>query len=144
MKRIVAAVKDDGRNSLDMVRYASLLSKAEKADLLLVYVYEVPHSKSLEENDPKEMQKGDEILNRALSAADDAGVNVEAHIIQSRTAGGGILSEIRDIKPELLLMGVGRKDDFESFGGYGTVDYVLKHSDCRVLLMVDPSGDEPR
>jgi nucleotide-binding universal stress UspA family protein len=142
MKKILAAIKDSDKYSGDIARFAALLCKAEKGELFFVYVYEVPLSLPLDEEVPLELEKGEKILDAALELAEEMGVNGETHIIQARTAGAGIVGEIRDLQAELVVMGMQQNPEPGSVEIGSTPEYVLKTASCRTILIGPPQEEK--
>lgn len=141
MKRILASIKDNEPLSMEIVRLACLMCKEEKAQLLLIYVYEVPLSLPLDEEMPKEMEIGEAILNKALEITEEIGVSVETGILQARTAGAGIVTELSNTEIDAVVMGMKRSTSPGRTIIGSTPEHVLKLAECRVIL-VAPSMEK--
>ncbi|MCD4783059.1 MAG: universal stress protein [Candidatus Eremiobacteraeota bacterium] len=133
MKILVAVNEDD--YSKELIKTGATLSSQFRSELYIVYVYEVPLALPLDSDSPEEIEKGDRILDFASGIADEAGISAQTDIIQARTVGAGIVNEARDLGVDLLIIGM------KKYPGHGeniisrTVDYVMKKTPCRVMLM---------
>jgi nucleotide-binding universal stress UspA family protein len=135
MKKILAAVKDTSEISKQIIKVASSLSKAENAELYITYIFQVPLSLSLDTEVPEELDKGDSILDFASEIAEEFEVPLETHIIQARTAGSGILNEIRDLKIDTAVLGL-KHNTIPGENVMGTnVEYVVKAEPCNIVLI---------
>ncbi len=140
--RVLAAVKDTSSISREVVHISSLFAKARKGELLIVNVCEVPLSLPLDQLLPGQLESAQKILDGLIKIAEDTGVNVETHLLQARTPGAGILSEIKAVDPDLLVLGAKRETEPGSAPEYSTTAYVLKHAPCRALLVVGPQEEK--
>lgn len=133
MKILVAVNEED--YSKELIKIGATLSSQYRSELYVAYVYEVPLALPLDSDSPEEIEKGDRILDFAASTADEAGISVKTDIIQARTVGAGIVNEARDLEVDLLIIGM------KKYPGHGesiisrTVDYVMKKTHCRVMLV---------
>ena len=141
MTKILVAVNDDDLYG-ELVNLGVSLSRQNKAELYLVYVYEVPLSLPLDSDVPGELDKGDSILDKAAELADEKQVEVKTEIVQARTAGAGIVTEAVNLKADIIIAGM------KEHPGYGetiksqTVEYVLKKAPCKVLLLRSKKNTE--
>ncbi|MFP4498404.1 MAG: universal stress protein [Vulcanimicrobiota bacterium] len=135
MNRILAVIKDTSEFSVEIIKIAAMMSKTYKASLYVTYVYEVPFSLELNEDNPGELERGDAVLDKANRVLEDLEVRPETHIIQARTAAAGILDEINDLNIDVVIMGMRH----EPFPGElpigGTSEYILKATNCQVILI---------
>jgi len=133
MKILVAVNEED--YSRELIKIGAILSLQNRSELYIAYVYEVPFSLSLDSDSPEEIEKGDRILDIAANVADEIGISAKTDIIQARTVGAGIVNEARDLGVDLLIIGM------KKYPGHGenivssTVDYVMKKTSCRVMLV---------
>jgi nucleotide-binding universal stress UspA family protein len=142
MRRILAAVKDMSEISRQVISVAASLSKVEKTELTIIYVFQVPMSLPLEAEVPDELEKGDAILDWASEIVEELDVQLETHIVQSRKAGSGILNEIRDLKIDTAVLGMKHNAiPGENILG-ANVEYVLKANPCDIVLIRPRSNPE--
>jgi APA family basic amino acid/polyamine antiporter len=125
-----------GPASDEALDIAASLAAERGAQIAAVTVLEIPLDMPL----AAEMPEAEELANRELDEAraigDSYGVSVIPRLIRSRHAGAALVAEAERRGTEIIVIGAPRKDLTRGrravFGG--TVDYVLKHAPCRVLV----------
>ena len=125
-----------GRASDEALDIAAGLAAERGARITAVYVVEVPLDQPLS----AELAADEEIANRELDQAraigESYGVTVIPRLVRARNAGAAIVREAERRGSEIVVIGAPRKDVSsrrrEIFGR--TVDHVLKHAPCRVLV----------
>jgi APA family basic amino acid/polyamine antiporter len=125
-----------GPASDEALDIAASLAAERGAQIAAVTVLEIPLDLPL----TAEMPEAEELANRELDEAraigDSYGVSVIPRLIRSRHAGAALVAEAERRGTEIIVIGAPRKDLTRGrravFGG--TVDYVLKHAPCRVLV----------
>jgi nucleotide-binding universal stress UspA family protein len=75
------------------------------------------------------------LLRRAEAVAESYGISVHGRVVRGREAGTAIADEATLRKVELVVLGA-RRGRRRPFGR--TVEAVLKHSPCRVLVIAPP------
>jgi nucleotide-binding universal stress UspA family protein len=81
----------------------------------------------------EEERRADEALDAASAIAELYGVDVNMRIVRDRSAGRAVVAEATTRHSEIIVMGAprsGRRGGVFS----DTVDYVLKHAPCRVMV----------
>ncbi|MGZ4386103.1 MAG: universal stress protein, partial [Gaiellaceae bacterium] len=129
-----------GPESEEAVDVACRLATERRARVAAVSVLELPLDLPLDAELPEQERQLDELLDGAWSVADSYGVHMALRIARSRRAGQAIVEEATRRNSEIIVMGArrhGRGRSREIFGG--TVDYVLRHAPCRVMV-VAPQG----
>jgi len=145
----------------DIVATAGRLAAAEQEEagageeptrLDLVYVVEVPLSRSLEAELPPEVeQEARRALKRASEVGEEyADVKVASELIRARDVGAGIVDAARRSGAEAIVIGGEPPTKIRggaTLGGIGAAkpaevgaatEYVLKKAPCRVLLTAPP------
>ena len=91
----------------------------------------------LEARMPREERAAEELLAHARAIAEEYGAEVVTRTIRGRQAGRAIVDEARAVDAEVIMMGVAarRRAGDRIFGR--TVDYVLHHAPCRVVVSSD-------
>jgi nucleotide-binding universal stress UspA family protein len=74
----------------------------------------------------------DRLLDEARAAAAIYGVRTIDRLVRSRHAGRAIVEEAERRQSEIIVLGSPRAPRKQIFGH--TVDYVLKHAPCRVMV----------
>ena len=105
-----------------------------------VSVIEVPVELPLEAHMIDDEEHARRALSDAAAIGDLYGVAISSHVLRARVAGEAIVNEVREADSELVVIRAVRKRRFgRSAPIFGhTVDFVLKHAPCRVLLVASP------
>ena len=103
-------------------------------------VIEVPPELPLDAHMLEEEVETKHLLADAKAIGDLYGVNVTARIARARAAGAAIVEETEKAGTEIIVLRAPRKQRLGRraaiFGK--TVDYVLKHAPCRVMVAAPP------
>jgi nucleotide-binding universal stress UspA family protein len=101
-----------------------------------VTVLEVPLDLPLSADLPEEEAVANRELDEAIAIGASYGIDVVPRLVRERHAGKALVEEAARRGTEIIVMGAPRKDPSRGksavFGR--TVDYVLKHAPCRVLV----------
>jgi len=102
-----------------------------------VTVVEVPLELPLDAYLPDEIAAADRELDEARAIGESYGVRVIERIVRARNAGRAIVDEAARRNSEIIVMGGPRRVRLAAgrraiFGD--TVDFVLKHAPCRVMV----------
>ncbi|HKO75295.1 MAG TPA: universal stress protein [Gaiellaceae bacterium] len=114
---------------------AARLAADRRATVAIVTVIEVPLELPLDGEMPAAELEANDLLDEARALVESYGVRVVTRLLRARRAGPAIVEDAAGRDAELIVMGGkrglarGRKPIFGR-----TIDYVLKHSPCRVLL----------
>jgi APA family basic amino acid/polyamine antiporter len=116
---------------------ACRLAAERRAAIVAVSVVEVPLELPLDAYLPEEVQAANEALEEASAIGESYGVRVIPRIVRARKAGRAIVDEAIRRGSEIIVMGGPRRVRLRSgrraiFGD--TVDFVLKHAPCRVMV----------
>lgn len=137
IKRILASVKGDSIDD-ELVRLATDLAKRSKATLFIIHVIEVRQALSLDAYLPEDVERGERALDHAERVAEQSGFEVEAELLQARSAGAAIVDEAIERNVDLIMMGLSYRKRFGQFDLGRTIPYVLKNAPCRVWLIREP------
>jgi APA family basic amino acid/polyamine antiporter len=115
---------------------ACRLASERRARIIALNVLEVPLDHALTDRFPELEQAGNAELDQAVAIGDSYGVRVLTRLERAHSAGPAIVSEANARDAEVIVLGSPRRHltaaQSAVFGK--TVDYVLKHADCRVLV----------
>jgi nucleotide-binding universal stress UspA family protein len=101
-----------------------------------VYVLVVPLDKPLDADLPEEEAEAEALLDSAQAFLENYGVRAVTRLVRARSAGPAIVEEVERRNAELVVLGSPRGKARRGKPIFGhTVDYVLKHSPSRVLLV---------
>jgi APA family basic amino acid/polyamine antiporter len=125
-----------GQPSDDALDVACSLASERGSRIIALNVLEVPLDRPLD----TDMEELEELANRELDEAiaigDSYGVRVQDRLVRARNAGVAIVDEAERYGTEIIVIGTPQKRLTHSqralFGD--TVDYVLRHAPCRVLV----------
>jgi APA family basic amino acid/polyamine antiporter len=92
----------------------------------------VPLELPLDADLREQMRTADELLDAAAAVASPYGVRVVERIVRARQAGRAIVDEAERRGSQIIVLGAPRSTHKAIFGH--TVDYVLKHAPCRVMV----------
>ncbi len=126
-----------GYPSEEAMDLACRLAAERRATIVAVTVIEVPLELPLDAYLPEELAAADRELEEAHAIGELYGVRVIERIVRARNAGRAIVDEAARRNSEIIVMGGPRRVRLEAgrrviFGD--TVDFVLKHAPCRVMV----------
>ena len=141
-KRILVAVKgadiDDEAMRLAFAYALAKKGKGRSAAVDVVYVVQVPHALPLDAELPEQVEKGEKALDHAETVARDLGIEVDASILQARSAGAAIVDMARENGAELIVMATDYQKKLGELDLGQTIPYVMKHAPCRVYVCRAP------
>jgi APA family basic amino acid/polyamine antiporter len=125
-----------GRPSDEALDVAAGLAAERGAHIAAVTVLEIPLDLPLSAELPTEEALAHRELDEARAIGASYGVDVIPRLLRDRSAGKALVAEAARRGTEIIVLGAPRKDLSRGkravFGR--TVDYVLKHAPCRVLV----------
>jgi nucleotide-binding universal stress UspA family protein len=125
----------------EMVATAVALAKERGALIEAVFVVRVPRRFPLEGELPEDIRNlAEESLAEARALGEENGVEVVTHTIVARSIGHAIVDEARDHGADLIVLGSSPRWRRQSRFFSPTVDHVLRHSPCEVLVVAFPEG----
>jgi APA family basic amino acid/polyamine antiporter len=126
-----------GYPSDEAMQVACRLADERRASIVAETVIEVPLELPLDAYLPEQVSEANEQLDEASAIGELYGVRVTERIVRARNAGRAIVDEATRRGSEIIVMGGPRRVRLTSgkraiFGD--TVDFVLKHAPCRVMV----------
>jgi APA family basic amino acid/polyamine antiporter len=121
-----------GPESHDAVEVAARLATERAGRIVLLRVIVVPLELPLDADLSEELAEADRMLDDARVIAAPYGVRVVERVVRARHAGRAIVEEAERRVSEIIVLGAPRGRHRAIFGH--TVDYVLKHAPCRVMV----------
>ena len=125
-----------GQPSDDALDVACSLAAERGAQIVALNVLEVPLDRPLDTDMEELEDAANRELDEAIAIGDSYGVRVHDRLVRARNAGVAIVQEAERRGTEIIVIGTPRKSLTRSqkavFGN--TVDYVLRHAPCRVLV----------
>jgi basic amino acid/polyamine antiporter, APA family len=121
---------------------ACRLAAERKTSVTALGVIEVPVELPLNAHMFDQEEELKPVLAEASAIAELYGVGVEAKTLRGRRAGETIVEEAKRARSEIIVLSAPRKlrasRQAPVFGS--TVDYVLKHAPCRVMVAAAPAA----
>jgi APA family basic amino acid/polyamine antiporter len=126
-----------GYPSDEAMDVACRLASDRGATIVAMTVIEVPLELPLDAYLPEKVHEANEQLDEARAIGESYGVDVIARLVRARNAGRAIVDEADRRTSEIVVMGGPRRRRLAAgkraiFGD--TVDFVLKHAPCRVMV----------
>ncbi len=126
-----------GYPSDEAMDVACRLATERRATIVAMTALEVPLELPLDAYLPEQVAEADAQLDEARAIGESYGVNVITRLVRARNAGRAIVDEAARRHSELVVMGGPRRVRLQAgrraiFGD--TVDFVLKHAPCRVMV----------
>ena len=125
-----------GQASDDALDVACTLAAERGARIVALSVLEVPLDQPLGADLAERERQADRELDEAVAIGESYGVSVLDRLVRARDAGSAIVDEARARGSEIIVLGAPRRRlgrrERAVFGR--TVDYVLRHAPCRVLV----------
>jgi basic amino acid/polyamine antiporter, APA family len=122
--------------SREALQLACRLAAERRSSIVAVRVIVVPLELSLDAELPEQEALADRLLDEAHDIGELYGVRVIERVVRARHAGRAIVEEAGRRNAEIIVMGAPRLPHRTRrsaiFGK--TVDYVLKHAECRVMV----------
>jgi len=116
------------------VELACRLGIAQKAEIILAYVMELPFTLSLDTRLPSEEARGQDALRTARLIVEQHGLPVTTKLIPHRYASAGIIHLAKEHMVDAIVMsaGVARPGSTEGVGR--TAEEVIRRAPCEVIL----------
>ena len=132
-----------GQASDDALDLAASLAAERQAHIVALTVIEIPLELDADHEDREAEAEANRELDEARAIGESYGISVIPRLLRGRSAGQAIVEEAERRGTEIIVIGAPRKGIGRRkravFGA--TVDHVLKHAPCRV--MVTATRDEP-
>ena len=121
-----------GRESREAVDLAARLAAERRATIVALRVVVIPMELPLDADLAEAEEEADRLLDEAHAIAEIYGVRNVERLVRARHAGRAIVEEAERRQAEIIVLGAPRSRHRQIFGS--TVDYVLKHAPCRVMV----------
>jgi APA family basic amino acid/polyamine antiporter len=125
----------------EMVATAIALAKERGARVEAITVVQVPRSRALEAPLPPELARAAaDSIAEAQALGEENEVEVHADAVHARSIGHAIVDEAQRRRVDLIVLGSSPRWRRQSRFFSPTVDHVLKHAHCEVLVVAFPEG----
>ncbi len=125
----------------EMVATAVAIAKERGATIEALFVVRVPRAFPLEGPLPEDVaQRADSSLAEARALGEDNSVEVVTETVRARSIGHAIVDEAGRRGVDLIVLGSSPRWRRQSRFFSPTVDHVLRHAPCEVLVVAFPEG----
>jgi nucleotide-binding universal stress UspA family protein len=123
----------------EMVATAIALAKSYEVEVQALTVVRVPRRFPLEGDLPPEIAaRVDASLEEARALGEDHGVEVLTDVVRARSIGHAIVEEASSREVDLIVLGSSPRWRRHSRFFSPTVDFVLRHAPCEVMVVAFP------
>ena len=123
-----------------MLATALKLAEEHGASVRVLHVIRIPLELPLDAEMTDEEERAEASLAEAKIIAAEHGVEVEGEIVRHRALGEAIVEQAREHGSDLVLVGSAPRWRRQSRFFSPTVDYVLRHAPCEVMVVAYPQG----
>ena len=125
----------------EMVATAVALAKESGATIEALTVVQVPRERALDGPLPPDVaEQADASVAEAQALGEENGVDVHAQAVNARSIGYAIVDEATRRDVDLIVLGSSPRWRRQSRFFSPTVDHVLRHAPCEVLVVAFPDG----
>jgi len=124
----------------EMVVLACQLATEKGSAIDALYVIEVPMNLPLDARLTVERERAKQVLDRATVIADQFGVKMTPIVMTARQAGRAIVDQAAVRRSEVIVLGSQSKRRIGDRVFGRTIDYVLQHLPCEIIINVVPKG----
>jgi nucleotide-binding universal stress UspA family protein len=125
----------------EMVATAVALAKESGATIEAITVVQVPRERELGAPLPPDVAaEADASVAEAQALGEENGVDVRAEAVHARSIGHAIVDEAASRSADLIVLGSSPRWRRQSRFFSPTVDHVLRHAPCEVLVVAFPEG----
>jgi nucleotide-binding universal stress UspA family protein len=142
LRRVVVAVNGSASDQ-DALELACLAARRSRAKVEAVFVIQVKRSLPLDADMSTEIERGEEVLDRAEHTARQMEVELETSLLQARDVGAAIVDEAAQAGADAIVIGLPYRKRFGEYEIGDTATHVFKHAPCRVWV-VRSEMDEQR
>jgi basic amino acid/polyamine antiporter, APA family len=116
------------------------LAREHRSAITALHVVRVPLDKPLEAELLKEQERAEASLAEAELVASELGFQVDGVIVRGRSIGEAVVDVAGEMRADVIVMGSSPRWRRQSRFFSPTVDYVLRHAPCEVLVVAYPQG----
>jgi APA family basic amino acid/polyamine antiporter len=124
-----------GHESDEALDVACRLAAERRATIVAVATVEVPLELPVDAHLPDLEDEANDLLDGAKAVGESYGVRVIGRLVRSRRAGRAIVDEAIRRQSEIIVMSAPRRQRRLRLIFASTVDFVLKHAPCRVMVV---------
>lgn len=138
VKRAVLSLNGGPTDDL-VIDFGCKLARADKTELLAIYVVEVDWRHDLEEDLGDQRENASRVLDLAEGMAEKENVALDAQLLQARDVGAALIDEAVALEADAIVLGLPYRMRFGGdFAMGNTIPYVLKSAPCSVFVIREP------
>ncbi len=138
VKRAVLSLNGGPTDDL-VIDFGCKLARADKTELLAIYVVEVDWRHDLEEDLEGQREDASRVLDLAEGMAEKENVALDAQLLQARDVGAALIDEAVALEADAIVLGLPYRMRFGGdFAMGNTIPYVLKSAPCSVFVIREP------
>ncbi|MBC5823924.1 MAG: universal stress protein [Candidatus Eremiobacteraeota bacterium] len=126
-----------------LMALAARMAKGQHAELVAIYVIEVPMTLPIAAELPQQDRQALQALTAATEIGRKMGLEITTRTIRDRQAGPAIIAAAREENARLIVMGTYREQSYAGAPLARTIEYVNTQTHTDVLIGVSSAGDRP-
>jgi nucleotide-binding universal stress UspA family protein len=119
-----------------LMALAVRMAKGRQAQLVAIYVVEVPYTLPIDAELPQEERAALEVLTAAEEIGHKAGLEITTRTIRDRQTGPAVIAAAREENASLIVMGTYREHRYAGAPMGQAIEYVLGQAEIDVLIGV--------
>jgi nucleotide-binding universal stress UspA family protein len=124
---------------IDVVEFGCTLARADRTELVAVYVVEVDWRHDLDDDLEVEREAASRALDLAEGLAERAKVQLDTQLLQARDVGAALVDEAVSLGADAIVLGLPYRVRFGGDFAMGlTIPYVFKNAPSRVFVIREP------
>jgi K+-sensing histidine kinase KdpD len=123
-------------NSVVLMALAARMAKRQRANLVAVFIIEVPYTLPIEADLPQQERRALEVLTAAEEIGRKNGMDITTRMIRDRQTGTAIIRAAREENASLIVMGTYREHGYAGAPLAKAVEFVTTNAQTDVLIGV--------
>lgn len=136
---VILVVFSSAIHSEVLMALASRMAKGRQAQLVAIYVIEVPYTLPIDAELAQEEREALEVLTAAEEIGRKTGVEIVTRTIRDRQTGPAIIAAAREENASLIVMGTYREHRYAGAPMGQAIEYVLGQAQTDVMIGVSSS-----
>jgi basic amino acid/polyamine antiporter, APA family len=124
----------------EVLATALKLAAEHGAEVEVMHVLRVPFEDSLNAAGAEQESEAELSIDEARELAAEQGVEIHGRVVRARSIGDAIVESAAERGVDLILLGSAPRWRRQSRFFSPTVDHVLRHADCEVMVVAYPEG----
>jgi len=138
---VILVVFSNHIHSEVLMALAVRMAKGRQAQLVAIYVVEVPYTLPIDAELPQEERAALEVLTAAEEIGRKAGIEISTRTIRDRQAGPAVIQAAREENASLIVMGTYREHRYAGAPMGQAIEYVLGQTETDVLIGVSSATE---